>query len=31
MKIPFDYKNKLYFEEQLKELKRILPNCKIEN
>jgi uncharacterized protein (TIGR02145 family) len=30
MKIPFDYKDKFYFEEQLKELKRILPNCKIE-
>lgn len=30
MKIPKDYQNETYFNEQLNQLKKILPNCKIE-
>ena len=30
MKIPKDYQNETYFNEQVNQLKKILPNCKIE-
>jgi hypothetical protein len=30
MKIPKDYQNETYFNEQVTQLKKMLPNCKIE-